>query len=598
MLKTAKVVGYNSDTEAALAQVFPSASSGLVFAAVISVISDDAFTRARQSISQASESFYLSSLPVGERVKEIFDTLLSVFKDAEDLQLLLGVSQEDEGGSVFYLLHQGERMVASLLRDETKTDLCQLGENGELVSGLIEKGDRIILSSQSFQELLGEKDQLELPLESIEDEVVSKLSEEHFSPMAAVILEKEMEVEAENEETKPLEVPSTVKTSPLSLLKRVLGSAKLVFPAFIPRSKRSMLFLGIICLVVAIIGTGFAYKRQKDQEITLRFNTNLQKAQSMYAQADSLKDLNPKEAVESLGQAQEALNEALKIIPQDSQALKLKTELEGKAGEISKSFTVSETPLWLDLELIKKNFSSQSLSLSHGKLLLLDSDQNVLLQVNLANKSPQILGGEEKLGEGKLSSLNGDKAWVFSEDKGLVQVDTGNVQAKMAIKFDDEWGEIAGIYGFAGNIYLLDKGNNQIWKYLPIASGYSEKREYLQKDVKADFSGARKMEIDSSIWILKSGGEILKFTQGNPDNFPLSGLNEPVNNPQSFYVSDETDNLYLLENNRLLVVDKNGAYKTEYRSDIFKDFVDLVVDEKGKRVYFLQGSKILVMDLR
>ena len=105
---------------------------------------------------------------------------------------------------------------------------------------------------------------------------------------------------------------------------------------------------------------------------------------------------------------------------------------------------------------------------------------------------------------------------------------------------------------------------------------------------------------DSSIWVLKRNGEILKFTQGSPDFFSLSGLDKPVRDPKSFYVSDTTDDLYLLDsgNNRLLVMDKKGVYKAQYQSDKFGSLSDLVVDEKRKKAYLLDGSKIYVMELK
>ncbi|MDO8498574.1 MAG: hypothetical protein Q7S44_02205, partial [bacterium] len=482
MLKTAKVVGFNSDTEAALAQVFPGASSSLVFAAVIFAACDDAFARSRQALSQAAEGFYLSTSPLGERLQEVFKQLMEVYKDAEEIELLLGALQEDEGGTVFYLLHRGQKVKAVLFRDQATTDLCTLGENGELVSGMIEEGDRIVLSTQSLEEVLEEKDQRGLPLENIEDEVVGRLSEEHFSPLAAAILQKERPVEESLE--KDLLAAPPVSKSPFRPGNIFVYGSRL-FAKFIPRSKKATLYLGVVFLLVILAVLGLTYKKQKDAEAASRFEARLHQAQTLYSQAQSLKDLDPGGAETSLTQANSALAEALKIRPKDSQALGLKYELEGSSGEIMKNFAVSNIPLWLDLELIKKGFSSQHLSLSHGKLLILDSQQKVLLVVDLANKSPQILGGEEKLGQAKTSSLNGNMAWVLSEDKGLVQVDIDNPQAKVVIKADDEWGQIADIYGFAGNIYLLDKnnpstGSGQIWKYLPIATGYSDKREYLQ----------------------------------------------------------------------------------------------------------------------
>ena len=170
----------------------------------------------------------------------------------------------------------------------------------------------------------------------------------------------------------------------------------------------------------------------------------------------------------------------------------------------------------------------------------------------------------------------------------------------MVAKVDKELIGVADIAGFGSNVYVLDKANNQIWKYLATTTGYSDKREYLTKDTKADFGNAKRMQIESSIYVLKEGGKILSFTKGVADNFSLSGLDKGVKSPKSFFVSSETENLYILDsgNARLVVVDKIGVYKEQYQGDKFGSASDLVVDEKSKKVYLLEGSKIFSIDLK
>ena len=126
-------------------------------------------------------------------------------------------------------------------------------------------------------------------------------------------------------------------------------------------------------------------------------------------------------------------------------------------------------------------------------------------------------------------------SFIYSKDKGVLKIDTTNSKLSTVAKTDDDWGEVTDIYGFAGNIYLLDQTSNQIWKYLPTSGGYSDKREYLSKGTKVDFSSALRMQIESSIYVLKEGGEILRFTKGVADNFSLSGLDKGVKSPKSFF---------------------------------------------------------------
>ncbi len=270
--------------------------------------------------------------------------------------------------------------------------------------------------------------------------------------------------------------------------------------------------------------------------------------------------------------------------------------------QVSVSNQSVDPALWLDLDLIKKGFKANRLSLSVGNILLLDPASKTLVSLDLSNKSHSILAGESKLGAATLSSIYSKLAFSYSPNKGIVRVSLEDNKATEIIKADKEWGEIGDIYGFAGNIYLLDKkdpstGSGQVWKYQPVTSGYSDKKVYFNEGVKADLSGAKKLQIDSSVWIL-SNNDIQKFTQGNKDFFSVGGLETPLSNIKSFFVSSDTTNFYILDESRLVVTDKAGKALNIYQSDKLKDVTDLVVDEESKKVYLLIGSKILTFELK
>ncbi len=261
---------------------------------------------------------------------------------------------------------------------------------------------------------------------------------------------------------------------------------------------------------------------------------------------------------------------------------------------VGSSNEIKDWPLYLNLELIKEGFSSKRISFSVGKLLLLDETKKTLVLVDLSQKTNQILAGQDQLGDAKLASLNGDFGFIFS-DKEVLRVDINSQKTTVAVA-PDEWGEIVDIFGFASNIYLLDKSNNQIWKYLPIEGGYSDKNSYLKERI--DLSNASRMLIDASIWVLKQN-EILKFTQGVSDNFSVSGLDVPIANISLFYVDDTSDNLYVIDSTtgRLIVLTKTGQFIKEYSGEKFKSADDFIVEE-GKKVYLLENNNIYSFELK
>lgn len=594
MFKAAKITGLNSDQLAASAVVIdrqPDTS----YLIILSVISDEAFSRLRQTLSSTDEILdELSDQSTAIRLKSLQDKLLESFAGAEQVSILVAALNKQS----LYILRKGLQTEAHLLRHGQSSDLTKLAAEGQLISGFLQVGDRVVLSNNAELSELKE-----LPLETLEEEPVVQFAKAKNDPVAAVVLDFADQLTEAIPEAAVQDHP-LIENDPI--VKKLLaklrhGGGNLHY--LMPRTRKSGLIAGLVLLAVVVGGVGLSYQYRKNELVMSRFTEALTKAQGEYDQALALKDLDPAAANQHLNNAKQELDVAESIKPKQKSAQQMRDQINNNSGAILKVVQVRDFPVWLDLDLIKKNFSTKNLSLSVGRLLVLDADQKSLVVVDLEKKSNQILAGGDKLGKAKLAALNGDMAYVYSEDRGVVKVElpVGGVQKDptSVIKPDLNWGLISDVYAFAGNLYMVDEFKNAVWKYIPTVAGFSDARNYLAEGVKVDFAGVSKMQIDSSVWVLKNDGELIKFTQGVRDHFSYSGLDKPINKPKSFFLSDETDNLYLLDsgNSRLLVLDKKGAYLGQYQGEQFKNFTDLVVDEDNKKVYLLLGQKLFQMDL-
>jgi DNA-binding beta-propeller fold protein YncE len=108
------------------------------------------------------------------------------------------------------------------------------------------------------------------------------------------------------------------------------------------------------------------------------------------------------------------------------------------------------------------------------------------------------------------------------------------------------------------------------------------------------------MAIDGSVWLGTSNGKILRFTQGKENTFVSKGVDPTFGTKLAVYTSDNAKNVYVLDsqNNRVVVLDKEGMYLSQYR---WKDAVtpsNLVVSEEEKKILLLSGGKIYSIDLK
>lgn len=595
-LKIAQVIGLNTDQKAA--QVMSAERDGNSFFAVLQVTSDDAFTKGRQILGSLEDFYFESEGAISGKLNATFKEAETKLLEGFESDLILAAIS----GKVLYLIGKGA-VEAYLKRADKLSPLLSVGAPSQLISGFLQNGDRLLFSTGSLVTFLGTEleKSLNLPIDTFEEEVGGKIgaSDLENQGLAALTVEVsgEPEIAPVTQEVEQQYVPK--KNIAKDILREGLSLLKLGKEYF-PKSGKGRLIIAIVLILVIALGAGYKYKASRDARQQAEFNKLLQESKDNFTGAKGLASLNPADAKTKLDQSLELVNKALALKPKNSDAETLKNQINQESPAILQQSSVSAFPVFLDLDLVKKDFKASQISLSKNKLLLLDPGTKTLVTIDLTKKSNEILAGSEKLGEATLASLNGGLAFVYSKDKGLLKVDTTNSKVSAVSKVDKGWGEIKDIYGFAGNIYTLDSGKNMIWKYLPAAAGYSDKREYLTKGTKADLTGSLRMQIESSIFVLKSGGEILRFTKGDKDNFSYSGLPGGVKDPKSIFTSSDVDNLYVLDsgNSRLLILTKTGSYKGQVTGDKFATATDLVVDELGKKVYLLDGSKIYSVDLK
>lgn len=611
-IKVAQIVGLNTDQKAALTSYQQREDE--TFLAALQLSSDDAFTKGRLTLSELSDFYFDSEGTASEKLNNTFLGALKKFEDQDSFNLVLG----SISGKVLYLIGKGDVDVY-LKRSDKLSPLLSLGSSAQIISGFLQPGDHILLCTKSLTSFLGDdiSKSLSLSPDSFEEEVSSSEEKECLAGLAIEVeSEEDKAIPSLPDEEEEYEAVPQNKDTKLAVFKTIFNQGKIIISKaghYFPKSGRGRLILALSLVVIVAAGAGLQYKSSRDKERKMQFNQNLQSAKDEFAAAKGLSSLNPQEAKGKLEGAKAKVNLALSLDSKNKEASDLKKQIEDESSSILQQFEASQFPIYLDLDLIKKDFKAQNLTLSAGKILLLDPDTKTLVSLDLSKKSHQILSGKDKLGDAKYASINGSLAFVYSQDKGIVRVDIENQKASQVSQKDSDWNKIQDITGFASNVYLLDTGNpsthstgsgqassGQIWKYLPTSSGYSDKREYLNQNTKADLSDSLRMQIESSIYVLKKGGEMMRFTRGAKDHFSYGGLDQGIKDPKSFFVSSDTDNLYLLDsgNSRLLILTKIGEYKGQITGSKFATASDLVVDEKSKKVYLLEGSKVYTVDLK
>ncbi len=362
----------------------------------------------------------------------------------------------------------------------------------------------------------------------------------------------------------PVEVKSTSYFSRFKL-PFTLPVSNLKLPKIhnINHSKKIFLTIAVIIAVVFVASIYLATKKQNDQKTQALFAQVYPQAQKKYNEGEDLLSLNQSLAHDSFQAAQ--------------------TMLENGKGEFPKNSAEEKQILAL---LAKVNLALNSSSgVNSTSASQVDASTSPILSLEIKNPQASYFAQD-------------NNTFYYIDSNGLSSVSSSGGTAKVIIKSSDLPKNIGGLSVYYGNIYVLDKDNKQIDKFVETSGGYT-KTNYFG-GISPDLSNADAMTIDGSIWVLFSNGSVEKFLRGNPENLTVSGLDKPFSSPTRIYTTADFNNVYVLDrgNSRIVVLDKNGNYVAQYQSPILKNANDFEVLESSKIINILSGGKVYQINLK
>ncbi len=392
-------------------------------------------------------------------------------------------------------------------------------------------------------------------------------------------------------------------------------AARLRRPSRTRRSGKFWMNIAIAAPIVVVILAIVVYWRQALDRQT-RFNELVTQAQQ---QMEVVEQVDEATARGRLLDALDSLAKAEELAPGNSQVKDLREQTDYKLKKIDK-VTVLDwiAALWeygepgsdpsrviiegIDMYVLDKGLDrvyKHLLNDSQQALQWLEVDP-VLLR--MGDQRGPIVVGElvdmvwAKAEGGRLSSNllvleNGGSLLEYDPEEGIKVLPVGE---------NDRWiqPQVAGSYH--GDFYLLDSGLNQILRHEP---DYGSSPEgYFPTPGEVDLAGAVDMAIVGEIYVLYADGRIVKFLDGQPVPFEMTGLYEPLQNPTALFTSEDTEFLYVADagNQRIVQLTKEGHLVRQFQarqSEAFAQLKGLFANEALNRLYFISGSKLYVTDI-
>ncbi len=406
------------------------------------------------------------------------------------------------------------------------------------------------------------------------------------------VTEKEEEKEAEEEKAPEESRIEEKKEARWVFLKRKLEGVRgriYIRHGDKQEQRKRMMYLGVFFLAVLLLmaGMGQLWLRQKTQKESLQ-ETQIEKLVFDFNEAKAMIALNPSRSRQLLGEIKNGLGQLKPEGVKDSRIAGINAEWDQVWQEAAGIITAELNEL-VDLSLVREGMKGEKIALEEGKLVVLDKTGGRLVEVDQKSGSGKVIAGGEGWKGAVLVATYPDKIFVLAE-KGISEVG----DAKVKVEADEGWGNIADMKVFAGNIYLLDEGSGQIWRYAAKTGGYGLRQPWLADGEGGEkLKGVMSMAIDGSIWMVKPG-ELIKFTRGVNDGLAIEGMDKPWGEKAVVFTTDESEKVYILDpqNKRIVILGKDGKYEKQWVNDGLEKMADLAADEKGGWMYGLGEGKI------
>ena len=362
----------------------------------------------------------------------------------------------------------------------------------------------------------------------------------------------------------------------------------------VSQSRKLTLSVGVILLVILVVSIGFGVRQKKMNDLKKEYQDLLTQATSEVEQAISLASVNPDESRQLFLDSEQKLVQIQALKVKDPKIDELQKRIEDSRAAVLGEYA-AEPELFLDLGLLSSGFKGDTVSSSGGNIYVLDKVGARVVSIAVDTKKSKIVAGPAVIENPLDLAAYENSVYVLLSD-GIYLV--GSQKTKV---IDKVWSGDALIYSFAGNLYVLDKAGNMIYRYSgQTGNTFGSQQNWLSGSTRADFSGALGWGMNGAIYVLYPQSRILKYSLGSPQSFSISGVTPEVGNIDAIYADPDNQYVYLLDKagKRIVVIDRNGKYKAQYINDQISGVSRLMVSEEQKKIILLTGEKLLSMEIK
>lgn len=487
-----------------------------------------------------------------------------------------------------------------LVKDGVVTRIISSNQNA---TGQIAVGDILLLGPQ---DLLIDQDTLQslpLPLDRIEDDLTAKYRDNDIGGF--IILERLSEQVAVSNLSpiatqEPMSAPMAAPTltpepdsaGTTELSESRYDKLKILFV----KKNLVVTILSLIIVVALIWSVVFGYKRRVKSEIlqsTVLVSTQVEE-KLLDASETALFDVS--EAKTLLSDARTIFQPLMqKAKDNNLDNLEEITKISSSIETMSKKIGDLENKKpdeFYDIGLLGDDVNIDGFAQSEdGWVGLVDSKAGKTYAMAIEKKSVTTYS-TASLKKAKKVIYDKQKIYFLTNDGVYLKTEEGKEKKVIT---SEGWGNIVDMVTYNGNIYLLDRKNNDIHKYLVASDDlFSAKTTYFKSGQTVELQSSVGFAVDGSFYVALGDNKVEKYTSGIGQSFDIK--TDKQFEVTQILTNELTDNVFVFDkpNSKILIFGKDGEYKREILSGYLSQASDIALISNN-RLIFLVGKKVYLL---
>jgi hypothetical protein len=303
-----------------------------------------------------------------------------------------------------------------------------------------------------------------------------------------------------------------------------------------------------------------------------------------------------------LGDARAKLDDAAKIHEDNADVLALQADVTAAMNVLNAVYEVKDAAVIADLaQVVTGDLGPTQIALGGDSTYVLDAEGGRVLRVPLAGGAAETI-----LDEGRAVNLATvgrpiELSWSDATQSLIVVDDQGQSftyfpdqgSLPLVVRDSDQLGSMDAVATSAGNLYVLDRGENQVWRYLPSQGGFDSERTALLDG--ANLTNVTELAVAQDVYLLDNSAGVRRFVLREEADFPLAGIDTPLISPASVSVLPGSNRVVIADtgNKRVIVASPDGRFLRQIVSPAFTDLRAVAVDEGSGIMFILNGDTVL-----